>query len=58
MYDMYNTNIRTLNGFDSGAYVSSDYPGSIQQNAINDMARTANFPSKLESSGNQTGALS
>lgn len=30
MYDMYNTNMRNLNGFDnnSTAYISADYPGS------------------------------
>jgi hypothetical protein len=32
MYDMYNTNVRSMNGFDSAAYVnaSSEYPGSIK----------------------------
>ena len=59
MYDMYNTNVRNLNGFDSAAYISADYPGSIQMNAPNtDMARTSGFANKLETPGNQTGALS
>lgn len=57
MYDMYNTNVRTLNGFDSAAYASSEYPGSIKQNAINEMSRTDNIPKKLDEA-NKTGALS
>ena len=58
MYDMYNTNVRSMNGFDSAAYASSEYHGSIKQNAINyEMSRTDNIPKKLDES-NKAGALS